>query len=177
MDYGVGQNDPTAYYRRMMVSVELGIWILWRDCDDPDSRLYLCVPGDTVTISCTASTGIRVPDRFSGVSDGSPYTSYKLTIRGATEDDAADYYCQQSVQYPLTQSAATCPPQNPHQDSPKTQPVLKRNEDGTQNCKKNGETKVAELARLLRANSANGKKDTQSSWSAETKHLRYVSKV
>ncbi|CAJ0958985.1 unnamed protein product [Ranitomeya imitator] len=42
---------------------------------------------------------------------------------------------------------------------------------------KNGETKVAELARLLRANSANGKKDTQSSWSAETKHLRYVSKV
>ncbi|CAJ0929661.1 unnamed protein product [Ranitomeya imitator] len=28
---------------------------------------------------------------------------------------------------------------------------------------KNGETKVAELARLLRANSANGKKDTQSS--------------
>ncbi|CAJ0953761.1 unnamed protein product [Ranitomeya imitator] len=42
---------------------------------------------------------------------------------------------------------------------------------------KNGETKVAELARLLRANSASGKKDTQSSWSAETKHLRYVSKV
>ncbi|CAJ0940192.1 unnamed protein product [Ranitomeya imitator] len=42
---------------------------------------------------------------------------------------------------------------------------------------KNGETKVAELARLLRANSANGKNDTQSSWSAETKHLRYVSKV
>ncbi|CAJ0946174.1 unnamed protein product [Ranitomeya imitator] len=75
--------------------------ILWRDCDDPDSRLYLCVPRRY--ISCTASTGIGVSDRFSGVSDRSPYTSYKLTIRGATEDDAADYYCQQSVQYPLTQ--------------------------------------------------------------------------
>ncbi|CAJ0967725.1 unnamed protein product [Ranitomeya imitator] len=91
---------------------------------------YISVsPGDTVTISCTASTGISnrlhwyqqksgerpklliygasarytgVPDRFTGVSDGSPYTSYKLTIRGATEDDAADYYCQQGY-IPFTQ--------------------------------------------------------------------------
>ncbi|KAG8536865.1 hypothetical protein GDO81_025527, partial [Engystomops pustulosus] len=91
---------------------------------------YISVsPGETVTISCTASANIGnviawyqqkpgerpqlliysatirytgVPDRFSGVSDGSPYTNYKLTIK-VTEDDAADYYCQQGYNYPLTQ--------------------------------------------------------------------------
>ncbi|KAG8542399.1 hypothetical protein GDO81_026803 [Engystomops pustulosus] len=83
---------------------------------------YISVfPGETVTISCTSSeyTGNNiawyqqkpgerpklliygatnrhtgVPDRFSGVSEGNPYTNYKLTVK-VTEDDAADYYCQQ----------------------------------------------------------------------------------
>ncbi|KAG8591113.1 hypothetical protein GDO81_000037 [Engystomops pustulosus] len=86
---------------------------------------YISVsPGETVTISCTASAGISnylhwyqqkpgerpqlliryattrhtgVPDRFTGSG-----TNFKLTIK-VTEDDAADYYCQQSRYYPLTQ--------------------------------------------------------------------------
>ncbi|KAG9462419.1 hypothetical protein GDO78_014168, partial [Eleutherodactylus coqui] len=91
---------------------------------------YISVsPGDTVTMSCTSSTstgnGINwyqqkpgqppklliynavtrqagVPDRFSGVTAGSPYTNYKLTITGVTADDAAYYYCQQRSSFPLT---------------------------------------------------------------------------
>ncbi|KAG9460373.1 hypothetical protein GDO78_022270 [Eleutherodactylus coqui] len=92
---------------------------------------YISVsPGDTVTFSCTSSTGTGnnlhwyqhkpgqlpklliynagnrqpgVPDRFSGVSAGSPYTNYKLTITGVTADDIAHYYCQQGYSTPLTQ--------------------------------------------------------------------------
>ncbi|KAG9464566.1 hypothetical protein GDO78_019740 [Eleutherodactylus coqui] len=92
---------------------------------------YMSVsPGDTVTFSCTSSPstwnilawyqqkpgqppklliyngGNRypgVPDRFSGVSDQSSFTNYKLTITGVTADDAAHYYCQQGVSTPLTQ--------------------------------------------------------------------------
>ncbi|KAG9460838.1 hypothetical protein GDO78_019220 [Eleutherodactylus coqui] len=91
---------------------------------------YISVsPGETVTFSCTSSTrtgdGIAwyqkkpgqspklliynatsrytgVPDRFSGVSAGSPYTNYKLTITGVTADDIAHYYCQQGASTPLT---------------------------------------------------------------------------
>ncbi|KAG9463439.1 hypothetical protein GDO78_021729 [Eleutherodactylus coqui] len=92
---------------------------------------YISVsPGDTVTFSCTSSsyTGNAinwyqhkpgqspklfiygatsrysgVPERFSGVSAGSPYTNYKLTITGVTADDIAHYYCQQGASTPLTQ--------------------------------------------------------------------------
>ncbi|KAG9465043.1 hypothetical protein GDO78_019024 [Eleutherodactylus coqui] len=92
---------------------------------------YISVsPGDTVTMSCTASTGVSnyiawyqqksgqppklliydayyrytgVPDRFSGVTAGSPYTNYKLTITGVTADDIAHYYCYQRQSFPLTQ--------------------------------------------------------------------------
>ncbi|KAG9461171.1 hypothetical protein GDO78_017841, partial [Eleutherodactylus coqui] len=91
---------------------------------------YIAVsPGDTVTFSCTSSTNTGnnlqwyqqkpgqppklliydaasrytgVPERFSGVSAGSPYTNYKLTITGVTQDDIAHYYCQQDQSFPLT---------------------------------------------------------------------------
>ncbi|KAG8535414.1 hypothetical protein GDO81_028599, partial [Engystomops pustulosus] len=88
---------------------------------------YISVsPGETVTISCTSSAGINynlhwyqqkpgerpqllifgattqytgVPDWVTGSGSG---TDFKFTIK-VTEDDAADYYCQQVTMFPLRQ--------------------------------------------------------------------------
>ncbi|CAI9598309.1 unnamed protein product [Staurois parvus] len=48
---------------------------------------------DASTRQSNRHTG--VPDRFTGRSDGSPYTRYTLTITAVTEDDEGGYLCQQ----------------------------------------------------------------------------------
>ncbi|KAG8591112.1 hypothetical protein GDO81_000036 [Engystomops pustulosus] len=90
-------------------------------------------PGDTVTISCTSSESLfhpsvnyhtlnwyqqkpgkppkliirKVSERPSGIPEkfqgSGATTKFTLTIKGFTEEDAADYYCQQWRSRPLTQ--------------------------------------------------------------------------
>ncbi|OCT98990.1 hypothetical protein XELAEV_18004790mg [Xenopus laevis] len=56
------------------------------------------VPKRIIYFASTRETG--TPERFNGSGSGTDFT---LTISRMEAEDAADYYCQQNAQFPLTQ--------------------------------------------------------------------------